>query len=284
MMVLVAVGVGAGWLYCVGATLTGGGDVFYEAAAMLTTFVLLGHWFEMRARGGANDAIRALIDLAPPMATVLRDGGPVEVPTAEVVVDDLVLIRPGGKVPVDGTVVEGACGGRRVHGDRREPSGEQVGRVRASSAPRSTRTERSGYGPRRSVRIPRWPRSCSSSRRPRTRRRPASGSPTGPPSGSCSSPSSAVWRRSLVWLWSGADVETALLFAITVVVITCPDALGLATPTAIMVGTGLGAQRGVLFKSATALETAARIDTVVMDKTGTLTRASPRSPTSSSTG
>ncbi|KGN36227.1 heavy metal translocating P-type ATPase, partial [Knoellia aerolata] len=107
MMVLVAVAVGAGWLYSVGVTVTGGGEVFYEAAAMLTTFVLLGHWFEMRARGGANDAIRALMDLAPPRATVLRGDEEVEIPTAEVVVGDLVLIRPGGKVPVDGTVQDG---------------------------------------------------------------------------------------------------------------------------------------------------------------------------------
>ena len=107
MMVLVAVAVAAGWLYSVGVTLTGGGEVFYEAAAMLTAFVLLGHWFEMRARGGANEAVRALMDLAPPMATVLRDGEPVEVPTAEVLVGDLLLIRPGGKVPVDGIVEDG---------------------------------------------------------------------------------------------------------------------------------------------------------------------------------
>src|SRR6185503_12675668 len=79
----------------------------------------------------------------------------------------------------------------------------------------------------------------------------------------------------VVWLLAGAGFATAMLFAITVVVVTCPDALGLATPTAIMVGTGLGAQRGVLFKNATALETAARIDTVVMDKTGTLTKGEP---------
>ena len=98
MMVLVAVAVAAGWLYSVGVTLTGGGEVFYEAAAMLTAFVLLGHWFEMRARGGANEAVRALMDLAPPMATVVRDGEPVDVPTADVVVGDLLLIRPGGKV------------------------------------------------------------------------------------------------------------------------------------------------------------------------------------------
>src|SRR3954452_5474142 len=107
MMVLVAVAVGAGWLYSLVITLTGGGDVFYEAASVLTAFVLLGHWFEMRARGGASDASRALWELAPPRAVVLRDGQPVEVPTADVVVDDLLLVRPGSKIPVDGTVEDG---------------------------------------------------------------------------------------------------------------------------------------------------------------------------------
>ena len=107
MMVLVAVAIGTGWLYSVAATFFIEGEVFYEAAAMLAGFVLLGHWFEMRARGGANDAIRALLDLAPPMAVVIRDGEPVEVPTAEVEVGDLLLIRPGAKVPVDAEVVEG---------------------------------------------------------------------------------------------------------------------------------------------------------------------------------
>src|SRR5699024_10826849 len=111
MMVLVAVAVGAGWSYSVGVTLTGGGEVFYEAATVLTAFVLLGHWFEMRARGGANEAIRSLLELAPPRAVVLRgvDGQEqVEVPTSEVVVGDVVLVRPGGKVPVDGVVVDGS--------------------------------------------------------------------------------------------------------------------------------------------------------------------------------
>ena len=99
MMVLVAVAIGTGWIYSVAATFWIEGEVFYEAAALLATFVLLGHWFEMRARGGANEAIRALLDLAPPMAVVLRDGEPVEVPTAEVAVGDLLLIRPGAQGP-----------------------------------------------------------------------------------------------------------------------------------------------------------------------------------------
>lgn len=107
MMVLVAVAVGTGWAYSLAVTLTGGGEVFYEAATVLTAFVLLGHWFEMRARGGANDAIRTLLDLAPPMAVVVRDGEPVQVPTAEVAVGDLLLIRPGAKIPTDGMVEEG---------------------------------------------------------------------------------------------------------------------------------------------------------------------------------
>ena len=107
MMVLVAVAVGAGWLYSVVVTLTGGGDVFYEAASVLAAFVLLGHWFEMRARGGANDAIRTLLDLAPPTAVLLRDGEPVEVPTSEVVVGDLLLVRPGSRIAVDGVVEDG---------------------------------------------------------------------------------------------------------------------------------------------------------------------------------
>jgi P-type Cu2+ transporter len=107
MMVLVAVAIGAGWLYSVFVTLTGGGEVFYEAATVLAAFVLLGHWFEMRARGGANDAIRTLLELAPPTAVVIREGEPVAVLTAEVNVGDLLLIRPGAKIPVDGTVIDG---------------------------------------------------------------------------------------------------------------------------------------------------------------------------------
>ena len=95
MMVLVAVAIAAGWLYSVGVTLTGGGEVFYEAASVLATFVLLGHWVEMRARGGANDAIRSLLELSPPKAVLVRDGVEVEVPTSDVAVGDLLLVRPG---------------------------------------------------------------------------------------------------------------------------------------------------------------------------------------------
>ncbi len=274
MMVLVAVAVAAGWLYSGGVTLTGGGEVFYEAAAMLTTFVLLGHWFEMRARGGASDAIRTLLDLAPPMAVVLRDGEPVEVPTAEVAVGDLLLIRPGSKVPVDGTVEDGLSDvdESMVTGESlpvaKTPGSEVVGATINTTGTLRVRATKVGSDTAL-AQIVSLVQQAQNSKAP----------------GQRLADRAAFWlvlvaliggtATFFAWLWSGASVQTALLFAITVVVITCPDALGLATPTAIMVGTGLGAKRGVLFKNATALETSAGIDTVVMDKTGTLTKGEP---------
>ncbi|SFT58194.1 Cu2+-exporting ATPase [Geodermatophilus amargosae] len=274
MMVLVAVAVGAGWLYSLVITLTGGGEVFYEAATVLTAFVLLGHWFEMRARGGANDAIRTLLELAPPRAVVLRDGQLVEVPTAEVVVGDLLLVRPGAKIPVDGVVEDGdsEVDESMVTGEslpvHKAPGDAVIGasvnttgtlRVRATKVGADTAL----------AQIVQLVQEAQNSKAP----------------GQRLADRAAFWLVLValigggltlaVWLLVGAVFATAMLFAITVVVITCPDALGLATPTVIMVGTGLGARRGVLFKNATALETAAQIDTVVMDKTGTLTKGEP---------
>lgn len=274
MMVLVAVAVGAGWLYSVVVTLTGGGEVFYEAATVLTTFVLLGHWLEMRARGGANDAVRTLLQLAPPMAVVLRDEGPVEVPTDRVVVRDLLLIRPGAKVPVDAVVEEGES-----EVDESMVTGESLPVAKAPGQPLigasinttgTLRARAAKVGADTTLaQIVALVQQAQNSKAP----------------GQRLADRAAFWLvlvalaggglTFLVWLASGASVSRAMLFAITVVVVTCPDALGLATPTAIMVGTGLGAQRGVLFKNATALETAARIDTVVLDKTGTLTTGEP---------
>ncbi|MCI4675922.1 heavy metal translocating P-type ATPase [Candidatus Mycolicibacterium alkanivorans] len=274
MMVLVAVAVCAGWLYSVGVTLTGGGEVFYEAAAVLTTFVLLGHWLEMRARGGANEAIRTLLELAPPMAVVIRDGQQVEIPTAEVVAGDLLLIRPGAKVPVDGTVEEGnsEVDESMVTGESlpvsKAPGDSVIGASINTTGTLRVRATRVGSDTVL-AQIVSMVQEAQNSKAP----------------GQRLADRAAFWLvlvalvggtvTFLVWWALGAGVQSALLFAITVVVITCPDALGLATPTAIMVGTGLGAKRGVLFKNATALETSARIDTVVMDKTGTLTKGEP---------
>jgi Cu2+-exporting ATPase len=274
MMVLVAVAIAAGWLYSLGVTLTGGGEVFYEAATVLTAFVLLGHWFEMRARGGANDAIRTLLDLAPPHALVLRDGNPVEVPTAEVVVGDLLLIRPGAKVAVDGVVEDGESeiDESMVTGEslpaHKAPGDQVIGATVNTTGTLRVRAAKVGADTAL-AQIVALVQQAQNSKAP----------------GQKLADKAAFWLvfvaliggagTFLVWLAVGATVNEALLFAITVVVITCPDALGLATPTAIMVGSGLGAQRGILFKNATALEASARIDTVVMDKTGTLTKGEP---------
>ncbi|MBX3309391.1 MAG: heavy metal translocating P-type ATPase [Cryobacterium sp.] len=274
MMVLVAVGVGAGWIYSLIITLTGGGEVFYEAATVLATFVLLGHWVEMRARGGANDAIRRLLELAPARAVVIRGGEEVEIPTSEVVPGDLMLIRPGAKIPTDGTVDEGESevDESMVTGEsmpvEKAPGSEVIGatvntvgtlRVRATKVGADTAL----------AQIVKLVQEAQNSKAP----------------GQRLADRAAFWLvlvaliggtlTFLVWFLAGMDVPMAILFAITVVVITCPDALGLATPTAIMVGTGLGAKRGVLFKNASGIETAARIDTVVLDKTGTLTKGEP---------
>ncbi len=274
MMVLVAVAIGTGFVYSVAATFFIEGDVFYEAFAFLAAFVLLGHWFEMRARGGANDAIRALLDLAPPKAVVIRDGREVELPTAEVIVGDLLLIRPGSKIAVDAEVVEGesSVDESMVTGESmpvsKGPGDKLIGatinkqgtlRARATAVGSDTAL----------AQIVKLVQEAQNSKAPAQRL----------------ADRAAFWLvlvallgglgTFLVWLGLGKSVTGALLFAITVVVITCPDALGLATPTAIMVGTGLGAKRGILFKNAVALEQVASLDTVVLDKTGTLTKGEP---------
>jgi Cu2+-exporting ATPase len=274
MMVLVAVAIATAFVYSVAATFWIEGDVFYEAAAFLATFVLLGHWFEMRARGGANDAVRALLDLAPPKAVVICEGRELEVPTAEVEVGDLLLIRPGAKVPVDAEVVAGesSVDESTVTGESlpvaKKPGDELVGatinkqgtlRARATAVGSDTAL----------AQIVKLVQEAQNSKAPAQRL----------------ADRAAFWlvlvaligglSTLLVWLVLGKSFTDALLFAITVVVITCPDALGLATPTAIMVGTGMGAKRGILFKNAVALEQVATLDTIVLDKTGTLTRGEP---------
>jgi Cu2+-exporting ATPase len=275
MMVLVAVAIGTAFVYSVAATFWIEGDVFYEAAAFLASFVLLGHWFEMRARGGANDAIRALLDLAPPKAVVIREGQELEVPTAEVQVGELLLIRPGSKVPVDAEVAEGesSVDESMVTGESmpvsKRPGDKLVGatinkqgtlRARATAVGSDTAL----------AQIVKLVQEAQNSKAPAQRL----------------ADRAAFWLvlvalvgglgTFLVWyVVVGVPLTSALLFAITVVVITCPDALGLATPTAIMVGTGLGAKRGILFKNAMAIEQSSSLDTVVLDKTGTLTRGEP---------
>ncbi len=216
-------------------TLTGGGDVFYEAASVLAAFVLLGRWLEMRARGGANDAIRSLLDLAPPRALVIRDGEPVEVPTADIKVGDLLLVRPGARVPLDGVVEDGQSevDESMVTGESlpvsKAPGSAVIGATINKNGTLRVRATKVGSDTAL-AQIVKLVQEAQNSKAP----------------GQQLADRAAFWLVLValvggsltfgIWMVAGVGVARAILFAITVVVITCPDALGLATPTAIMVG------------------------------------------------
>ncbi len=275
MAVLVVLSVGTGYLFSVGSTFIYGGQQFYEASAILLVFILLGHWLEMRARAGASVAIRALMDLAPPKATVLRDGKELEVATAEIISGDIVVIRPGNKIPVDGTVLEGES-----QVDQSMLTGESmpvakkvgdtvIGATINTSGTFQYRATKVGADTAL-AQIVKLVQEAQNSK----------------------APSQLLADRAAQWLvlaailvglltfgvwywWIGETLLFAISLTITVFVIACPDALGLATPMAIMVGTGLGAQNGILFKNASALEDATKLNVIIFDKTGTLTMGQP---------
>lgn len=275
MAVLVMLSVGTGYLFSMGSTFFYGGPQFYEAASVLLVFILLGHWLEMRARAGATDAIRGLLELAPPMATVIRDDREIEIPTAEVRVDEIVVVRPGGKIPVDGEVLEGASqvDESMLTGEsmpvKKNPGSTVIGATLNKSGAFRYRATRVGADTAL-AQIVKLVQDAQNSKAP----------------AQLLADRAAQW---LVWAaiviglatfaawfwWLGQTLLFALTLTITVFVIACPDALGLATPMAIMVATGLGARNGILFKNAVALEEAARLRVVVFDKTGTLTVGQP---------
>jgi Cu2+-exporting ATPase len=283
MSVLVSLSVLTGYLFSVAATFLFQGEVFYEAAAMLVTFVLFGHWMEMRARGSTSQAIQKLLQLAPPKATVVRDGIEVELPTDQIVVGDVIVVRPGDKVAVDGEVVEG-----QSDVDESMITGESlpVKKVAGAAVIGGTINKIGAFRFRATkvgadtalAQIVKLVQAAQNSKAPAQRLADRAAHYLVIVAVVAGVTTFLLW---FLWLAprfmpAGADrLVFSLTFAITVVVITCPDALGLATPTAIMVGTGLGAEHGILFKDATALEGAARINTVIFDKTGTLTKGEP---------
>ncbi len=282
MAVLVALSVLAGYGFSVAATFLFESEVFYEASALLLVFVLLGHWLEMRARAGASQAIQALLNLAPPKANVIRDGQEIQVPTADVLRDDIVLIRPGNKIPVDGIVVEGesSVDESMITGESL-PVSKKMGASVIGATINKTGTfkfKATKVGADTALaQIVKLVQTAQNSKAPAQRL----------------ADRAAQWLVAAAiafglatfvgWYFFGARYVPAnmtpfvfaLTLAITVVVIACPDALGLATPTAVMVGTGLGAQNGILFKNATALEQASKVGAIIFDKTGTLTRGEP---------
>src|ERR671933_237417 len=274
MSVLIATGVLAAYIFSVLITFLGG-ETFYDAAAMLVTFVLFGHWMEMRSRRGTNDALRALFDLVPPQATVIRDGEEVTIPSSEVRLDDTVLLRPGDKVPVDGEVTEGETSidealvtGESVPVTKRAGDAVIAGSINRSG---SVRFRATAVGADTTLaQIVDLVQQAQNSKAPGQRLADRAAEYL-----VILAVGSGIITF-LVWYFFGdAAAITAMTFAISAVVIACPDALGLATPTAVAVGTGIGARHNILIKDAATLENVSRIDAIVLDKTGTLTEGKP---------
>ncbi len=283
MSVLVALSVGAGYVFSVGATFFFESEVFYEAAVVLLAFVLFGHWMEMRARAGASDAIRALLDLAPPKATVIRNGQSVEIPTSEVQIDEIVLIRPGDKIPVDGVVTDGESNvdESMITGEsvpvKKEPGNNVIGATINKTGTFRFRATRVGADTAL-AQIVKLVQTAQNSKAPAQR--------LADKASQWLVAAAVVFGLATFIGWyffvpnlipaEASPLVFAMTLAITVVIIACPDALGLATPTAVMVGTGLGAMNGILYKNATALEQASKLQAVIFDKTGTLTVGQPK--------
>lgn len=276
MDTLIALGTTTAYVYSLGALFGFVEEQYFEVGASLITLVILGKYLEAVAKGRASDAIRKLMDLTPKMATVVRGGKEVEIASSEILVGDVMIIKPGEKIPTDGTVVGGGSSvdesmltgeslpvektkGSKVYGATVNKHG--MLRVRADKVGADTALSQ----------IVKLVEDAQGSRAPIQR---------------FADEISAVFVPVVIvialatfgsWYYLfGAEFPFALLAAVSVLVIACPCALGLATPTTIMVGTGIGAQKGILFKNAEALEGTHRINTVVLDKTGTLTEGKPK--------
>ena len=274
MMTLIALGILVSYVYSVAATFLFKADVFYEAAAMLTTLSLLGHWLEMRSRFATGKAVEALLKLAPATARVKRSEVESEIPVEQVVLGDEIVLRPGDRVPVDGKVVSGSSfvdesmitgepipvqkeSGAKVAGGTVNQNGALSFKATAVGADTAL------------ARIVGMVQNAQASKAPAQQLADTAGKYL------VYVALASGLGAFIIWMSVGAGWVFAISVAVATIVIACPDALALATPTAITVGVGKGAREGVLFKNATALEATASINTVVFDKTGTLTEGKP---------
>ena len=249
-------------------------NLYFESAAMILTLITLGKFLEARAKGKTNDAIRQLMDLRPKTATVREQGQEKEIPVEQVKVGDIVLVRSGGSIPVDGTVVSG-----RGAVDQSALTGESVPvEVNEGDKVCAATINVEGFleicadqiGEDTTLsQVIRMVEEAGGSKAPIARLADKIAGIFVPVV------MSIAFVAFVVWMLAGQTLEFSLTIAISVLVISCPCALGLATPVAIMVGTGRGARMGVLFKNAEALENLHSVDTVVLDKTGTLTTGKP---------
>ncbi len=276
MAVLIATGVLAAYFGSIFLSLQGTEETFYEAAAMLVTFVLFGHWLEMKSRKGTYDSLHALFDLVPPKATVIRNGKEEIIPSAEIMQGDIVLLRPGDKVPVDGEIIEGetSIDESLVTGESL-PVTKNVGDNVVGGSINQTgsvkfRTTKVGANTVLGQ-IIKLVETAQNSKSPKQR----------------IADKAAAWLVvsaigagvTVFFVWYmvvGTTFVIALTFAIATIVVACPDSLGLAIPTAVAVGTGLGAKHNILIKDAMTLEGVKKIDAIVLDKTGTLTEGKPK--------
>ncbi len=276
MAVLIAVGITAAYGFSLLLTLLGSADSFYDAAVMLITFVLFGHWMEMKSRRGTTDALQALFNLVPPQARLIRNGREVLVPTSEVKLGDILLLKPGDKIPVDGIIISGETliDESMVTGESipvQKKRGDKVvgGSINQSG---SVRFKAIWVGQDTVLaQIVRMVEVAQTSKAPGQRLADKFAGYLVIVAVGSGLVTFVAW-----YFFAGEPLMMALTFAISAVVIACPDALGLATPTAVAVGTGLGAKHNILIKDAATLEQASKIQAVVMDKTGTLTEGRPR--------
>lgn len=276
MAVLIAVGITAAYGFSIVLTMLGSMESFYEAAAMLTTFVLFGHWMEMKSRRGTTDALQALFNLVPPQARIIRNAKEQLIPTSDVKVGDILVLKPGDRVAVDGEIIEGETAideslvtgesipvfkikGDTVIGGSINTSGSIM--FRAIKVGEDTAL----------AQIVKMVETAQNSKAPGQKLADKFAKYLVIVAVGGGLLTFAVW-----FFIMGESLLFALTFAISTVVIACPDALGLATPTAVAVGTGLGAKHNILIKDAPTLEQVSKIQSIVLDKTGTLTQGKPK--------
>ncbi|MBQ7050115.1 MAG: cadmium-translocating P-type ATPase [Firmicutes bacterium] len=250
-------------------------DLYFESAAMILTLITLGKTLEARSKGKTGEALAKLMDLAPETAIVERDGIEVEIPSSQVLAGDIVIVKPGSRVPVDGFIIEGSSSL-----DESALTGESIPvEKNVGDTVVSATINKTGYFKFKATRVGddttlsqiiQLVEEASSSKAPIAKIADKIAGIFVPVV------MTIAVIATIVWLLLGYSFEFAISIGIAVLVVSCPCALGLATPVAIMVGTGKGAENGILIKSGEALETAHSIDTVVMDKTGTITQGRPQ--------
>jgi Cu+-exporting ATPase len=276
MDTLIMLGTTVAYVYSVVASfILTGFMTFYDTSAMLITFILLGRWLEAIAKGRTSRAIRSLMDLQPSTAILLRDGEEVVVPAEDVEVDDTIVVKPGDRMPVDGVVVDGksSVDESMITGEsipvKKTDGDEVIGGTINKNGSLTVRATKVGADTAL-AQIIKMVEQAQTEKPPIQRRADAIAEVFVPVVLLISAVTFGAW-----YFFGSVDWTIALRFTISVLVAACPCALGLATPTAIMVGLGKGAQHGILIKTGAGLETIPEVDTVVFDKTGTLTEGRP---------